>query len=77
MKEIISRLFSLTNNCLPSFFPMAVFLVLSGGVLSAQELTDPLIKTGLLHKFAQHIEWPQEEDIDTFRCCGHVGAFTD
>jgi signal transduction histidine kinase len=26
-----------------------------------------LIKTGLIHKFAQHIEWPQEEEIDTFR----------
>jgi signal transduction histidine kinase len=46
---------------------VAFTLVLNGGVLSAQELTDPLIKTGLLHKFAQHIEWPQEEDIDTFR----------
>jgi signal transduction histidine kinase len=52
---------------LPSFFPAAVSLLLTGAVLSAQELTDPLIKTGLLHKFAQHIEWPQEEDIDTFR----------
>jgi signal transduction histidine kinase len=40
---------------------------MSGGRLSAQELTDPVIKMGLLHKFAQHIEWPQEEMIDTFR----------
>ena len=44
-----------------------VFLFLAGGALGTQELTDPLIKKGLLHKFAQHIEWPQEEDIDTFR----------
>jgi signal transduction histidine kinase len=61
------RLFSLTKNWLSSFFPVAVSLFLTGGVLCAQELADPLIKTGLLHKFAQHIEWPHEEDIDTFR----------
>jgi len=67
MKEIMSRLLSLRNTCLSSFFPAAVSLFLTGGVAGAQELTDPLIKTGLLHKFAQHIEWPQEEDIDTFR----------
>jgi len=67
MKEIMSRLLSHTNNWFSSLFPTTVFLFLTGGVLSAQELADPLIKTGLLHKFAQHIEWPLEEDIDTFR----------
>ena len=67
MKEIWFRLVSLAYKCLSSFFSLAVTLFLCGGVLNAQELTDPLIKTGLLHKFAQHIEWPQEEDIDTFR----------
>jgi hypothetical protein len=50
-----------------NFFTAVVFLFLAGGALGTQELIDPLIKKGLLHKFAQHIEWPQEEDIDTFR----------
>jgi len=44
-----------------------VLLFLSGGDLIGQDLISPLIKTGLIHKFAQHIEWPQEEEIDTFR----------
>ncbi len=63
----MSRIRSQTSHWLSSFFPAAVFLSLTGGVLGAQELADPLIKTGLLHKFAQHIEWPREENIDTFR----------
>jgi len=67
MKEIMNRLFSHASIRFSSFLPVAVSLFLTCGVLNAQELTDPLIKTGLLHKFAQHIEWPQEEDIDTFR----------
>ncbi len=37
------------------------------GNLSAQDLTSPLMKTGLIHKFGQHIVWPQEDGIDTFR----------
>ncbi|MEJ2596472.1 MAG: YfiR/HmsC family protein [bacterium] len=63
----MSRIVSLKYHLLSSFFPAAVSLFLTGGITFAQEVTDPLIKTGLLHKFAQHIEWPQEEDIDTFR----------
>jgi len=35
--------------------------------LNAQDMTSSLIKTGLIHKFAQHVEWPQEESMDTFR----------
>jgi len=63
----MARLLSLANKCICSCLPVAVSLILTGVILSAQELTDPLIKTGLLRNFAQHIEWPQEEDIDTFR----------
>jgi len=63
----MSRLLSLTNSWFFFFFPAAVSLFLTGGRLSAQELTDPVMKMGLLHKFAQHIEWPREETIDTFR----------
>ncbi len=68
--------FSLTNNCLSSFFPVEVFLFLSGGVLNVQELTDPLIKTGLLHKFAQSIEAKLDasvgvEDQLLFLFCHH------
>lgn len=52
---------------LPSFV-LGVALFLTGTEnLCAQEVPSPLIKTGLIHKFAQYIEWQQEEDIDTFR----------
>ncbi|MCJ7718211.1 MAG: YfiR/HmsC family protein, partial [Anaerolineales bacterium] len=49
---------------------LTIFFVVSGN-LCAQEVTSPLIKSGLIHKFAQHIVWPQEEAIDTFR----IGVF--
>ena len=42
-------------------------VILACGGLHAQEFTPPLMKTGLIHKFAQHIEWEQEDEIDTFR----------
>ena len=52
---------------LPSLFMGMVFIFLAKGNLLAQELTSPLMKTGLIHKFAQHVEWENEKDIDTFR----------
>ncbi len=42
-------------------------LLLIPNTLWAQDLTSPLIKSGLILKFAQHVEWKQEENIDTFR----------
>ena len=42
-------------------------LLLIPDTLCAQDLTSPLIKSGLILKFAQHVEWKQEENIDTFR----------
>ncbi len=42
-------------------------LILSGSTLGAQELSNSTMKTGLIYKFAQHIEWEQENEIDTFR----------
>ena len=44
-----------------------VAFFLTGGELCAQETISPLIKTGLIHKFAQHINWQEEDGIDTFR----------
>lgn len=67
MNSIMSRLRPY-NPRRPSLIILAgAFLFPAGGNLGAQELTDPLIKTGLIHKFAQHVNWPQEEEIDTFR----------
>lgn len=42
-------------------------LLLIPDTLLSQDLTSPLIKSGLILKFAQHVEWKQEENIDTFR----------
>lgn len=50
------------------FFALGMLILFSvTGNLYSQEVTSPLIKSGLIHKFAQHIIWPQEEAIDTFR----------
>jgi len=46
---------------------LGAVVILACGGLQAQEVTPPLMKTGLIHKFAQHIEWEQEDEIDTFR----------
>jgi len=46
---------------------LGAVVILACGGLHAQEVTPPLMKTGLIHKFAQHIEWEQEDEIDTFR----------
>jgi len=43
-----------------------VLLFLTGADLMGQDLVSPLIKTGLMHKFAQNVEWPLENEIDTF-----------
>ena len=56
---------------MPSFVLGVAIFILFTGNLCAQEVTSPLIKSGLIHKFAQHIVWPQEEAIDTFR----IGVF--
>ena len=58
-------------TCMPSFVLGVAIFILFTGNLCAQEVTSPLIKSGLIHKFAQHIVWPQEEAIDTFR----IGVF--
>jgi len=50
------------------YFPLCLLMIfLTGNDLIGQDLTSPLIKTGLIHKFAQHVEWQQEENMDTFR----------
>jgi len=56
-----------TTKKLPSFALVLAFMFLAVGDLTGQELTSPLMKTGLIHKFAQHVEWENEQDIDTFR----------
>ena len=52
---------------LPIFLLGLGALLLIPNTLLAQDLTSPLIKSGLILKFAQHVEWKQEENIDTFR----------
>ena len=52
---------------LPYFTMCLLMIFLTGNDLIGQDLTSPLIKTGLIHKFAQHVEWQQEEEMDTFR----------
>ena len=52
---------------LPYFTLCLLMIFLTGNDLIGQDLTSPLIKTGLIHKFAQHVEWQQEEEMDTFR----------
>lgn len=61
------RFRSLINKMLPSFVLGVAVIFLIQFNLSAQELSNPSMKAFLIYKFAQHIEWPQEEDIDTFR----------
>jgi len=69
--QIISEFRTQKPNGLVSFvLGVLIFFVFTGN-LCAQEVTSPLIKSGLIHKFAQHIVWPQEEAIDTFR----IGVF--
>ena len=41
-------------------------LILTGGNLRAQEITNSSMKTFMIYKFAQHIEWKNEAAIDTF-----------
>ncbi len=67
IKEFLSGLSSHMRNWHSSILLGIGTLLLTGGTVRAQELTDPLIKTGLIHKFVQHVQWPQEEEIDTFR----------
>ncbi len=52
---------------LTAFLLGVAVVFLAGRGLYAQESISPLIKTGLIHKFAQHIKWQQEDEIDTFR----------
>jgi signal transduction histidine kinase len=42
-------------------------LILLSGNLGAQEMTNSSMKTFMIYKFAQHIEWDNEEEIDTFK----------
>jgi signal transduction histidine kinase len=46
---------------------LGALILLGCGKIHAQEVIPPLMKTVLIHKFAQNIEWEQEEEIDTFR----------
>jgi len=55
----------------PYFAMGLVLLFLNLGDLMGQDLVSPLIKTGLIHKFAQNVEWPLENEIDTF----HIGIY--
>jgi signal transduction histidine kinase len=57
----------LKQKLLPAFLLGLGALLLIPDILLAQDLTSPLIKSGLILKFAQHVEWKQEENIDTFR----------
>jgi signal transduction histidine kinase len=42
-------------------------MILLGGNLSAQEMTNTSMKSFMIYKFAQHIEWENEAEIDTFK----------
>ncbi len=61
------RFSKLKQKLLPKLLLGLVALLLIPDALMAQDLTSPLIKSGLILKFAQHVEWKQEEEIDTFR----------
>jgi hypothetical protein len=69
--QIISEFITQKPSGLTSFVLGATIFFVFTGNLCAQEVTSPLIKSGLIHKFAQHVVWPQEEAIDTFR----IGVF--
>ncbi len=43
------------------------WMILLSGNLSAQEMTNTSMKTFMIYKFAQHIEWENEAEIDTFK----------
>ncbi len=43
------------------------WLILLSGNLDAQEMTNSSMKTFMIYKFAQHIEWDNESEIDTFK----------
>jgi signal transduction histidine kinase len=47
-------------------FALSWFMLINCN-LSAQEITNSSMKTFMLYKFAQHIEWENEAAIDTFR----------
>jgi len=44
-----------------------IFIVLINWDLPAQELTNSSMKTFMIYKFAQYIEWDNEAEIDTFK----------
>ena len=43
------------------------WLILLSWNLGAQEMTNSSMKTFMIYKFAQHIEWDNEAEIDTFK----------
>lgn len=43
------------------------WMILLSGNLNAQEMTNTSMKTFMIYKFAQHIEWENEAEIDTFK----------
>jgi hypothetical protein len=63
----MARFSRLKRKMLPILLIGLGALLLIPDHLNAQDMTSSLIKTGLIHKFAQHVEWPQEESMDTFR----------
>ena len=63
----MSKFNKLKQKLLPKLLLGLVVLLLIPDTLRAQDVTSPLIKSGLILKFAQHVEWKQEEKIDTFR----------
>ncbi len=67
MVEQMNRIIRLKVRQQAYFALSLALLFLTGGDVIGQDVTSPLIKTGLLHKFAQHVEWQQEENMDTFR----------
>jgi hypothetical protein len=69
--SIISEFRTQILKRLPSLLLVLTIFFGVTGILCAQEVTSPLIKSGLIHKFAQYVVWPQEEAIDTFR----IGVF--
>jgi hypothetical protein len=63
----MNRIIRLKFRQLAYFALSLALLFLTGGDVIGQDMTSPLIKTGLLHKFVQHVTWQQEEIMDTFR----------
>lgn len=55
------------STILPKAFLLAIILVILKPLNSFAQLSDSKIKTAYTYQFAQNIEWPKEQAIDSFK----------